>query len=638
VIAGIGSSPDAENTMSTAHNGPPRENAEIRKPAPWPVMLRKLTIWALFFLILYLARDFFFTAFMTFMFSYVVLALAGWGMKRLTRGQERPGLWRLLVLATFVLLPLALAGVGFLLAPRLVDQGRRMAGWLSKVNPEQEVAHLLEELIAPGEFRRQYGGPDDPRYRKALEEFRQSGETHVAEYTQFPRLEAWVDGAFSKHFADAESGRIRSRLLSEGTSSKAFENWFVKEKVPQLLSRARPPTSGKDEPSLADSHASATTSPTPEQLLQQVRRDPARLEALRTEWFDYELKRDLAAAQTSPAYHEQMRRHYEKWQEENPQSLPYTFEQYVELQKAWPQGRVAFGNTLENILPSSQGEGDAQLQADFEAAKKHELFQEWWGTNSTARFIRHQVESNVSGGGEGRVDRALHTLLNLPLDLGTALVLSFFICIDFPALRRAFPRLRETWLRDVFEDLAQPLSSLARLMGRAMQAQALIALCNALLTFLALTVLGVEHAVLLALAVFILCQVPTLGMCISWALLMAMALLQPGGGLMLALKLTGAVVVIVLLETFVFSPRILGRMMELHPVLLLAVLPLAQYFFGIWGLILATPIAVYVVHVLILGRGLPGIEEPGDAGNKVPAGVEESETAQVAAVAKGRSP
>jgi predicted PurR-regulated permease PerM len=551
----------------------------------------------------------------------------------LARERERPGLWRLLVLATFVLLPLALAGVGFLLAPRLVDQGRRMAGWLSKTNPEQEVAHLLEELIAPGEFRRQYGGSDDSRYQKALEAFRQSGETHVAEYNQFPRLEAWVDGGFSKHFADAESGRIRSRLLSEGTSSKAFENWFLKEKVPELQSKARQQTSGKDGPSPAGPLVSPASSPTPEELLQQVRRDPARLETIRTEWFQDELKRELAAAQVSPAYHEQMRRHYEKWQEQNPQSLPFTFAQYVELQKAWPQGRIAFGNTLEKIKPSSQAESDVQLRTDFEAAKKHELFQEWWGTNSTARFIRHQVESNVGGGGEGRADRALHTLLNIPLDLGTALVLSFFICIDFPALRRAFPRLRETWLRDVFDDLAQPLASLARLMGRAMQAQALIALCNALLTFLALTVLGVEHAVLLALAVFILCQVPTLGMCISWALLVAMALLQPGGGLMLALKVTVAVVVIVLLETFVFSPRILGRMMELHPVLLLAVLPLAQYFFGIWGLLLATPIAVYVVHVLILGRGLPGIEEPREADKKAPAVVEEPEAAHSTAVA-----
>jgi predicted PurR-regulated permease PerM len=162
----------------------------------------------------------------------------------------------------------------------------------------------------------------------------------------------------------------------------------------------------------------------------------------------------------------------------------------------------------------------------------------------------------------------------------------------------------------------------------------LIAFCNALLTFLALTVLGVEHAVLLALAVFVLCQVPTLGMCLSWALLVAMALLQPGGGLILALKVSGAVVVIILLETFVISPRILGRMMELHPVLLLAVLPLAQYFFGIWGLLLATPIAVYVVHVLILRRGLPGIDAPREAEKVTPPAGAEPETTQLAALAE----
>jgi hypothetical protein len=115
------------------------------------------------------------------------------------------------------------------------------------------------------------------------------------------------------------------------------------------------------------------------------------------------------------------------------------------------------------------------------------------------------------------------------------------------------------------------------------------------------------------------------------------ALVQPGGGLVLALKASGAVLLVMLLEVFVFSPRFLGRAMELHPVLILAILPLAQYFFGIWGLILATPVAVYVVHVIILGRELPGLERlrraqgaapVAGAVNGAPAGGEPQETAQ----------
>src|SRR5262249_44334330 len=85
-------------------------------------------------------------------------------------------------------------------------------------------------------------------------------------------------------------------------------------------------------------------------------------------------------------------------------------------------------------------------------------------------------------------------------------------------------------------------------------------------------------------------------------------LLQPGGGLALALKAAGVVVLVMAVECFVLSPRILGRMMELHPVLLIALLPVAQYFFGGWGLILATPVAVYGIHVLILRRRPPGGE------------------------------
>src|SRR5262249_44139156 len=81
--------------------------------------------------------------------------------------------------------------------------------------------------------------------------------------------------------------------------------------------------------------------------------------------------------------------------------------------------------------------------------------------------------------------------------------------------------------------------------------------------------------------------------------------------LVLALKVSGAVLLVILMETFVFSPRILGKMMELHPVLVTAILPLGQYFFGVWGLILATPVAVYVIYTIILREALPGSETGG---------------------------
>jgi predicted PurR-regulated permease PerM len=357
-----------------------------------------------------------------------------------------------------------------------------------------------------------------------------------------------------------------------------------------------------------DQLARAAAKGSPEQVLNQVRHDPAALAALLKEWTDDAVEQGTAAAKGSPAYLKQFREYYEQQRANSPATVPYTFDQYVALKKVRLQGRVAFGQALTGMMPTAEDQGEARVRADFEAAKKHELFQEWWGTNSVARVIRHQLESIVSGDGAGRADKLVSTLLNVPVDLSTALLLSLFICIDFPNLRRAMAKLRETWLRDAYEEMAPALNDLTALVGRSMHAQGRIALCNALLMFAALMLLGVEHAVLLSAAVFVLCLVPTLGMMISWVLIAAVALLQPGGGLLLALKASGAVLVVVLIETFVLSPRILGRTLELHPVLLMSLLPLAQYFFGIWGLILAAPVAVYVIHVLILRRGLPGSE------------------------------
>lgn len=568
---------------------------------------KRLAIWAAFIGLIYVARDFFFLAFMTFMFCYLALTLVGWIMHRMSPGVDRPGLRRLVTLAIFVLAPLVLLGIGALVAPKLIAQGQRLAGWLSQVNPENEVARILEQYVGPSEFRREYGNSDDPRYQKALQEFRKTGERHVEAYLQFPTLEAWLEGSFGKEYSDSESARIRSHLLAEGTSSQDFAQWFNGVEYPKLAAQVKAEPKGA-ETSAADPLVRQAATTSPAEMLQQVRRDPATMARLRDEWVRDSVESGIARSKQSPDYEARFREYYDLQRAQSPQSIPYAFDQFLALQRVRPSGAKAFGTTLDKLFPDSEANTEANLVADFEAARKHDLFQSWWSSSSTAKFIRHTIDSQLSGEGSGWMGRVASTFLNVPMDLVTALLLSFFICIDFPALRRASQRLRETWLHDVYDEVVPALSSLAILIGRSMQAQGLIALCNATLMFLALTVLGVEHAVLLAAAVFVLCLVPTIGMMIAWVLLAVVALLQPGGGVMLALKVTGAVVVAVALETFVFSPRILGRLMELHPVLIIAILPIAHYFFGVWGLILAVPVTVYLIHAVILRGQLPGLD------------------------------
>src|SRR5262249_4914301 len=157
------------------------------------------------------------------------------------------------------------------------------AGWLNQANMEKEVARLLEGIVGPREFADNYGTSTDPRYVKALEEFRTSGERHVAAYNDFPHVEAWVEAGFNRQFLEAERGRVRQQLAKEGTSSKAFADWFLAKKVPQLQAEAQKRANKQEAPkqgepkSPLDTLVRAAATAKPEQLLQQARHDPAAL-------------------------------------------------------------------------------------------------------------------------------------------------------------------------------------------------------------------------------------------------------------------------------------------------------------------------------------------------------------------------
>lgn len=564
-------------------------------------VLKKLAIWGLFFLAIYLTRDFFFLAFMTFLFSYMALALADSIGRRLKLSSENPRSRRLLILGIFIFIPLILFAIGALVMPHLISQGQHLIAWVSQTNPEAEVARLVERYVGHSEFEHAYGGPQDPRYQKAFEEYRKTGQRFVTEYDNFPQLASWIEGGFSRQYDDVVRARLQSQLLNEGVSSKDFEVWFLNTRLPAAKAQAMQGITAKNNSSApleAFLRMSATTEPA--EMLRQIRHDPILQVPLQQEWIKDTIDKTLSQVKDTAKYQDEYRTYYENLVKTKQSKVPYTYEQYIELQKARSHGQAAFSAVMTKIKPATGAQSEEQLKQDFEAFKKHELFQTWWSTSAPAKFIRHELDFNASSNVSTRLESMATSLLNIPLDLSTALLLSFLICIDFPALRRASQRLRTTWLRDVYDELIPALARLGQLIGKAMYAQGLVALCNAVMLFLFMEFLGIEHSVLLAFAVFVVCLVPTLGTIIAWVLIVIIAMVQPGGGLTLALKASGAVIIVVILETFVFSPRILGRLMELHPVLIIAILPVAHYFFGIWGLILAVPVAVYIINEVIL--------------------------------------
>ncbi len=175
-----------------------------------------------------------------------------------------------------------------------------------------------------------------------------------------------------------------------------------------------------------------------------------------------------------------------------------------------------------------------------------------------------------------------------------ALLFSFLILFDSARLGGQMKSLNMSRLRDFYEEAAQPVLRFAYVVGRAIQAQAMIACVNTLLTLIGLLILGIPSLTLLSLIVFVCSFIPVLGVIISTIPIVLVAL--NANGLNLALLSIVMVVVIHAVEAYLLNPMIYGKHLKLNPVLVLMILLVAYHSFGLWGMLLGVPVAHYFIH------------------------------------------
>lgn len=101
-------------------------------------------------------------------------------------------------------------------------------------------------------------------------------------------------------------------------------------------------------------------------------------------------------------------------------------------------------------------------------------------------------------------------------------------------------------------------------------------------------VLHIPYAVLLGAVAFFMEFVPVVGVLVSGALCVGVALLQ---GWPLALIVLGYFAVVHVIEGDVVGPRVMGRAVGIHPATAIVALVAGTELFGIWGALFGAPIA-----------------------------------------------
>ena len=200
-----------------------------------------------------------------------------------------------------------------------------------------------------------------------------------------------------------------------------------------------------------------------------------------------------------------------------------------------------------------------------------------------------------------------------------SVLFSFLILYDFPNLRQQAKALRETRLKEVYEETAESVIQFALVVGEAFQAQILIAAINTLLTGLGLWILGIHPIAMLLTVVFFAGLIPVLGVFISSVPILLLAFNI--GQVSLALGALVMIILIHLIEAYILNPNIFSAVFRINPVLTLFILYIGHSLFGLWGVVLGIPIAVFVFRYAILGHRMETAEtgsEKESAGKSCP--------------------
>jgi len=597
--------------MSEGQRTAERES-RARSRVPWVSILT----WTGAFLLLYALHDVFAIAFIAFLLVYLVRALVVPVAHRISPGEERPWLERGLTLATFAAIVVLLWGLGSLVGTHLIQQGRLLIADVEHLQPDDLLDKLLARTVGAYLFEKSYGDQDDPRYQAAFARFKAEGRAGEGAFAAFGALQAQVQAGFEIAYETAQRARLERQIKGKGADSPAFERWVLRQGAAEPVG----------EQGGTDSERPAGAAPSPSgaggeprrhldtQALQVLDSRPEERSRLIAEWEQAQVAARWRELHASPEYADAFKRWFES-PEGRALKVPYDLDLYLALREAYREGAAAFGQVFNQRVSETPG-GRVLIRLDFRRATESELARQWWASSPVAASLREHLEkdaSEVAAAAAGYVQSSVRGLIAIPTEVGIALLLTILISFDMIGLKQGVSRLRESRFAEVYAEAVPNLVAMARLIGRAFAAQGVVALFNAILTFLMLRLLGIDNELLLTLIVLIASLIPVLGVILSAVPITLQALLQPDGSLAMAFYALVGIGVIHGIETTVLSPKIVGRLLHLHPVLVVVVLVIGEHLFGVWGLLLGVPVAVYAIHVGVMAEPIPGIDQPGSA-------------------------
>lgn len=172
------------------------------------------------------------------------------------------------------------------------------------------------------------------------------------------------------------------------------------------------------------------------------------------------------------------------------------------------------------------------------------------------------------------------------------LTLSLYFMASLSKFKRFVYSLVASSNRETFTSLAEEV---AASVGRYVSGQATVALINATLGFIVMTIFGVPFSVVLAFVTFLLALIPLVGAFSGAAIVTLVALtVSPSTAMFVGIYY----LVYMQIEAYVISPRIMNKAVSVPGGVVVVAALAGGTLFGIMGALVAIPVAASIILVL----------------------------------------
>jgi predicted PurR-regulated permease PerM len=212
-----------------------------------------------------------------------------------------------------------------------------------------------------------------------------------------------------------------------------------------------------------------------------------------------------------------------------------------------------------------------------------------FGVNDTNYVhAEHQLTSYLQSVGTRVAAQSVDiatTIVGTVIDIVLVLILSVYFTANGPKLSGWLRRQTPLSQRRHTELL---IGIVNQVVGGYIRGQLTLALLIGVLVGVGMLVLHVPYAVLLGVLAFFMEFIPVIGVLISGAVCIVIALFQ---GWLVAVIVLAYFVVVHVIEGDVVGPRIVGHAVGIHPATALIALVAGTELFGVWGALFGAPLA-----------------------------------------------